>query len=102
VQAEWLARRPRPLGRNLSYVNVTGVASDASKGQWASARVSWKLRAPTKLGNYPLGAAFWYGTEKGMPLGHTVDPIRGKQVRGGFAGHSGRILFATPLRITVE
>jgi hypothetical protein len=102
VQAEWLARRARPLGRNLSYVNVTGVASDASKGEWASARVSWKLRAPTKLGNYPLGAAYWYGTEKGTPLGHTVDPIRGKQVRGGFVGHSGRILFAPPLRITVE
>jgi hypothetical protein len=45
---------------------------------------------------------YWYGTEKGTPLGHKVDPIRGKQVRGGFGGHSGRILFAPLLRITVE
>jgi len=102
VQAEWLARRPESLGRNLSYVNVTGVASDAAKGDWANARVSWKVRAPTKPGTYPLGAVYWYGTEKGTPLGHKVDPIRGKQVRGGFTGHSGRILFAPLLQITVE
>jgi hypothetical protein len=102
VQAEWLARRSEALGRNLSYVNVTDIASDASKGDWASARVSWKLRAPTKPGSYPLGAAYWYGTEKATPLGYETDPIRGKQVRGGFTGHSGRILFAPLHRITVE
>lgn len=102
VQAEWLARRPEASGRNLSFVNVTGIASDASEGSWASARVSWKLRAPSEPGSYPLAAVFWYGTEKGTPLGHTVDPIRGKQVRGGFTGHSGRILFAPLRRITVE
>ncbi len=102
VQAEWLARRAESLGRNLSYVNVTGIASDASKGDWAHARVSWKLRAPTEPGTYPLGAVYWYGTEKGTPLGYKVDPIRGKQVRGGFTGHSGRILFAPLLGITVE
>lgn len=102
LQSEWLERRPAALGRNLSFVNVSGIASDASKGAWGSAKLRWRLTAPSKPGTYPLGAAYWYGTEKGTPLGYEVDPIRGKQVRGGFTGHSGRILFAPLRRISVE
>ncbi len=101
-QDRWLARRPESAGRNLAFVNVTGIASDASKDEWGRARVVWTLRAPARPGSYPLAAALWYGSEKASPLGYTEDPIRGKQVRGGFGGASGRILFTPVSRITVE
>ncbi len=100
-QTEWLSRRPLSLGRNLAYVNVTGLHSDAVSNEWPRAQVVWTLRAPSRPGMYPLAAALWYGTEKASPLGIVVDPIRGKQLRGGGAGHSGRILFSTPLTIEV-
>ncbi len=101
-QTEWLAKRPESAGRNLSFVNVKGIASDASKGEWGRAQVVWKLLAPGKPGVYPLAAAYWYGTEKGSPLGFTVDPIRGKMIRGGFTGHSGRVRFTPVQRIEVQ
>jgi hypothetical protein len=100
-QTEWLSRRPLSLGRNLAYVNVTGLRSSAVTNEWARAQVVWTLRAPSRPGKYTLVAALWYGTEKASPLGVIVDPIRGKQLRGGVAGHSGRILFSTPLTIEV-
>jgi hypothetical protein len=100
-QTEWLAKRPLSLGRNLAYVNVTGLRSDAVKSDWARAQVLWTLRAPSRPGKYPLVAALWYGTEKASPLGVITDPIRGRMLRGGVAGHSGRILFSTPLTIEV-
>jgi hypothetical protein len=98
VQTEWLERRPESEGRNLSFVNVTGIESDASQGRYASAHVVWRLRAPSEPGRYPLAGAYWYGTEKGTPLGYVTDPVRGRQVRGGFTGSSGRILF-TPAHV---
>lgn len=101
-QGEWLGRRPEKWGRNLAFVNVTGIESDASKKEWGRAQVVWKLRAPTEPGRYPLTAAYWYGTEKGSPLGYTVDPVRGKQVRGGVTGHSGRIVFSEPVAVEVQ
>jgi hypothetical protein len=101
-QTEWLAKRPEALGRNLSFVNVAGIASDASKGEWSKASVSWTLRAPDAAGRHPLVAAYWYGTEKGSPLGYTTDPVRGKQVRGGFLGASGRVVFSSPAAIEVK
>jgi hypothetical protein len=100
-QTEWLAKRPLSLGRNLAFVNVTGLHSDAVKKDWAHAQVLWTLRAPSRPGKYPLVAALWYGTEKASPLGVVNDPIRGRMLRGGVAGHSGRILFSTPLTIEV-
>jgi len=102
VQTEWLERRPEAAGRNLSFVNVTGIDSDASQGRFDSARITWTLRAPSQPGPVPLGAAYWYGTEKGSPLGYVDDPVRGKQVRGGFTGHAGRILFAPVHEIQVQ
>jgi hypothetical protein len=100
-QTDWLAKRPLSLGRNLAYVNVTGLRSDAVKAEWANAQVLWTLRAPGRPGKLPLTAALWYGTEKASPLGVVTDPIFGKTLRGGAAGHSGRILFSTPLTIEV-
>lgn len=99
---EWLDRRPEALGRNLAFVNVTGIESDAAAGTWANAQVTWTLRAPSAAGSYPLAAAYWYGTEKASPLGYTTDPVRGKQVRGSYLGNSGRILISTPLSIEVH
>jgi len=101
-QGDWLAARPDPLARNLSFVNVTGLRSNAATGDWARAQVVWTLRAPPEVGSYPLAAAYWYGTEKASPLGVVEDPIRGKLIRGGFAGHSGRILFSEVQRIQVQ
>lgn len=101
-QTEWLARRPLSLGRNLAFVNVTGLRSSAVTNEWARAQVIWTLRAPSRPGKYPLVAALFYGTEKASPLGVIADPIRGKTLRGGVSGHSGRILFSTPLTIEVN
>lgn len=100
-QEEWLSRRPKALDRNLSFVNVLGIHSDAVKGDWARAQVIWKLRAPATPGKHPLAACYWYGTELASPLGVVEDPIRGKLVRGGFGGASGRILFSPVQQIEV-
>lgn len=101
-QTEWLARRTESWGRNLAFVNVTGVESDAAKEEWGRAQVVWKLEAPDQPGRYPLTAVYWYGTEKASPLGYTVDPVRGKQVRGGGTGHSGRVVFSEPVVVEVQ
>jgi hypothetical protein len=100
-QTAWLAKRPLSLGRNLAYVNIAGLRSDAVKAEWARAQVIWTLRAPSRPGKLPLVAALWYGTEKASPLGVVEDPMFGKRLRGGFAGHSGRIVFSSPLIIEV-
>ncbi len=102
VQREWLHRRPEALGRNLSFVNITGVEGDAETGRYTATRTVFRLRAPSRPGSYPLAAVFFYGTEKATPLGYVEDPIRGRQVRGGFLGHSGRILFTDVTRIEVR
>jgi mono/diheme cytochrome c family protein len=100
-QKEWLAQRPEPLGRNLAFVNVKGISSDAVRSQWGRAQVIWTLRAPTVPGRYPLAAAYWYGTEKASPHGVIEDPVRGKLVRGGLGGASGRVMFSELQRIEV-
>jgi hypothetical protein len=97
-QQKWLSRRGGD--KNLSYVNVTGIQSDASTQEWGRAEVVWRLRA-TASGKRPLVAVYWYGTEKGSPLGTYEDPIRGKLLRGGFTGQSGRVRFSEPTLIEV-
>jgi len=97
---EWLERRPAEAGRNLSFVNVTDIASDAAAKKWDSAQVVFTLRAPDRPGPYPLAAAYFYGTEKSSVLGYTTNALGQKEVRGGLAGGSGRLLFA-PLQ-TIE
>jgi hypothetical protein len=102
VEDEWLEKRPAALGRNLSFVNVPGVRSDAAAGEFASAEVTFTLRAPSAPGALPLAAVFLYGTEKGSPLGTTTDALGRKRTLGGLGGGSGRVLF-TPVRtIRVE
>jgi hypothetical protein len=94
LQQEWLARRPEAAGRNLSFVNVTGISSDAAARRWSRATVVFTLRAPERPGSYPLAAAYFYGTEKATVLGFTTDPRGRKEPRGGLTGSSGRILFS--------
>src|SRR5206468_1299978 len=97
AQQQWLSRRPESDGRNVSFVNVTGIASDPARGDFARAKVVFVLRAPERPGTYPLAAVYLYGTEKSTVLGYTTDVEGRKQVRGGFTGGSGRVLF-TPVR----
>jgi hypothetical protein len=101
-QTEWLDRRPKELGRNLSFVNVTGISSDIANKEWGRAQVIFTVRAPAVPGTYPLAAGYWYGTELATPLGTEEDPIRGKLPRGGITGHSGRLLFTPIHEIVVE
>ena len=102
AQLEWLSRRPESAGRNLSFVNVTGIASDPARGAFAHAKVVFVLRAPERPGSYPLAAVYFYGTEKSTVLGYTTDAQGRKQVRGGFDGGSGRVLFTPVRRIEVR
>ncbi len=97
-QQKWLQKRDGD--RNLSFVNVTGIRSKAATAEWGRAQVVWTLRA-VAAGKRSLAAAYWYGTEKGSPHGVYEDPIRGKLLRGGFNGQSGRILFSEVLQIEV-
>ncbi|MFP6623470.1 MAG: hypothetical protein VCC20_08325 [Myxococcota bacterium] len=101
-QSEWLERRPQQMGRNVTFVNVTGVHSDAAAGQWSHSKIIYTLRAPERPGNYPIVGAYFYGTEKATALGSSEHPVYGKQPLGGYGGKSGRIQFTQPLVITVK
>ena len=102
LQTEWLARRPEELGRNLSFVNIAKIASDAPTKSWAKASVVFTLRAPERPGVYPLAAVYLYGTEKSSVLGYTTSPIGYKEPRGGFTGGSGRVLFTPVQSIKIQ
>jgi hypothetical protein len=97
-QTEWLEKRPERYGRNLSYVNVLGVESDAVARKWSSSKVIFTVKAPSKPGDYPLVGVYYYGTEKSTPLGYEEHPIYGKLIRGTYTGKSGRVKF-TPLHV---
>ena len=102
LQSQWLSKRPESAGRNLSFVNITGVSSSPVLQQWGSASVVFTLRAPDRPGSYPLAAAYLYGTETSTVLGYTTDPSGLKQPRGGFEGGSGRVLFSEVVQIQVQ
>ncbi len=101
-RGDWIRRRPDSAGRGLSFVNVTGISSDAALKRWDSATVVFTLRAPDRPGSYPLAAAYWYGTEKSTLLGYTTNAMGQKEVRGGFGGGSGRVLFTSVSQIQVK
>jgi len=102
TQTEWLARRPEGFDRNLSFVNIGKIESDASTGNWSKGSVVFTLRAPERPGVYPLAAVYLYGTEKSSVLGYTTSPVGFKEPRGGFTGGSGRVLFTPIQNIRVE
>ncbi len=60
------------------------------------------LRAPAQPGTYPLAASYWYGTEKSTLLGYTTNALGQKEVRGGLAGGSGRVMFTKLQQIKVQ
>jgi hypothetical protein len=101
-KTDWLDKRPAAAGRNLSFVNVTGIRSDAAQSSFATAQVTWTLRAPSELGELPLAAVFLYGTEKGSPLGTVTDPLGRKSNVGGLGAGSGRVVFTPVKTINVE
>lgn len=93
-------RNPR-LAPGLTYVNVYGIETDTAAETYSTVSVTYRLRAPTTPGSYPLAAAFLYGTEKGSPHG-AVETIRGKVPLGGFGANAGRVQFSDVLQIEVE
>ena len=101
LQTAWLDKRPADDGREISFVNVTGIESDAAAKRWASASVVFTLRAPSEPGTVPLAAVYFYGTEKSTVLGYTTNALGWKEPRGGLGGASGRVLFSDVLQIQV-
>jgi len=101
-QTGWIDRRPESATREITFVNVTDVESDATTGSWAESKVIWTLRAPDKTGSYPLVGVFLYGTEKASPLGYTTTPLGHKQPRGTTTGGSGRVVFTDEHVINVK
>ena len=99
---EWLNKRPAEMGRNLSFVNIPGIQSDPAAKKFDSAEVIFTLRAPERPGSYPLAAAYWYGTEKSTLLGYTTNSMGQKEIRGGFTGGSGRVMFTKVQQIQVQ
>jgi len=100
-QEGWLGKRPESAGRAVSFVNITGIESDSAAQSWASGKVVFTLRAPERPGDYPLAAAYLYGTEKSTVLGYTTNAVGWKEPRGGVGGGSGRVLFSDVLKIQV-
>jgi len=101
-KTDWLHKRPADMGRNLSFVNVTGIHSDAAQNSFATAQVTWTLRAPNEVGELPLAAVYLYGTEKGSPLGITTGPLGRKGNVGGLGAGAGRVVFTDVQVIRVE
>ncbi len=101
-QSAWISKRPEPMGHNITFVNVTGIESDAAVGSWAKAKIIYTLKAPDKPGDYPLVGVYFYGTEKASPLGYTTSPLGQTQVRGGGSSASGRVKFTEEFVITVK
>ncbi len=88
--------------RNLSFVNVTGIASDSAQEKWDSAEVIFTLRAPDRPGTYPLAGVYFYGTEKSSVLGYTTNEFGYKLPRGTYLGGSGRVRFTPQQQIDVR
>jgi len=101
-QSEWLERRPEREGRSITFVNVEGVHSNAETDKWARAKIIFTLKAPDKVGDYPLVGAYFYGTETGTSLSTQMDAESGPQPLGGARGQSGRIKFSKTALITVK
>jgi mono/diheme cytochrome c family protein len=101
AQTDFTDRRNPALAPGISYVNVYGVESDPGAGKFSSVSVTYRLRAPSQPGSYPLGVVMLYGTEKGAPFG-AVETIQGDVPRGGFTANSGRVRFGEVRQIRVQ
>lgn len=100
-QAQWIEQRDRGSDMALATVMIEGVRSDALAGRVDETRTTWVLRVPPEPGTYTIAAAFFYGTEKGQPMGTVMhNGLAGP--RGGPDGASGRIMFSEPIKISVK
>jgi hypothetical protein len=100
-QGRWAEQRYRGSDMGLATVMIEGVRGDALAGHVDETRTTWVLRTPPEPGTYTIAAAFFYGTEKGQPMG-TVMHDGQAGPRGGSSGASGRIMFSEPLKINVK
>ncbi len=101
-QSDWIARRPEREGRNITFVNVEGVHSDAEENRWSRAKIIFTLKAPAEAGDYPLVGAYFYGTETAVAMSTRKTPEYGAQPLGGVLGKSGRVKFSETAVITVK
>ena len=101
AQTDFTDRRDAALAPGVAYVNVYGIEADVENGRYAAVSVLFRLRAPARPGTYPLAVVFFYGTEKGVPLG-AVQTLRGPAPLGGYTAAAGRIRFSEVLQVTVE
>lgn len=97
-QSNWLDRRKNKQQANLNYILVYGVTSNVETKTYATSKVTYLLKAPQTPGEYPVTAAFLYGTADAdeMKSGKYVEPV------GGNGGPSGRIQFSNTVRIRVQ
>lgn len=101
LQTQFLDGRFAGLGKNINFVNITGVKGDVESGHYDDCSVQYKLRAPLDPGTYTIAAAFLFGTEKGSAVGRSQTPDGRVMPAGGGGAGSGRILFTKPVTITV-
>ena len=100
-QGQWAEQRYRSSDMGLATVMIEGVKGDALAGRVDETRTTWVLRVPPEPGTYTIVAAFFYGTEKGQPMGTVMsNGLAGP--RGGSSGGSGRIMFSEPVKINVK
>jgi cytochrome c553 len=97
-QSKWLDRRFNKQQTNLNFVLVYDIASDPAKDTYATTRVSYALKAPSTPGEYPITAAFLYGTGEAneMKSGKYEEPP------GGNGAPSGRIQFSNTVKVRVQ
>jgi len=97
-QSKWLDRRFNKPQTNLNFVLVYDIASDPAKDTYATSRVAYLLKAPSASGEYPITAAFLYGTGEAneMKSGKYEDPP------GGNGAPSGRIQFSNTVKVRVQ
>ena len=97
-QSKWLDRRFNKQQTNLNFILVYDIASDPAKDMYATARVSYVLKAPSTPGEYPITAAFMYGTAEAneMKSGKYEDPP------GGNGAPSGRLRFSNTIKVRVQ
>ena len=101
-QSDWIGRRPEREGRNITFVNVEGVASSADEDRWSRAKIIYTLKAPSEIGDLPLVGAYFYGTETGVHLSTRMHPEHGAMPLGGTLGKSGRVKFSEPAVISIR
>lgn len=101
-QSDWISRRPEREGRNVTFVNIDGMQSNAEADKWSRAKIIYTIKAPNEIGDYPLVGAYFYGTETGVAMSTRMSPEHGPQPLGGALGKSGRIKFSEKVMISVK